>query len=68
MLNSLRPQHRAPFIAGCAALMILGIILAPVVNRSVADHGGAQIIMGIILGALGSVVLYGVMRALSRPE
>jgi len=61
-------QLKYPFIAGAAALMIACLLVSPHVFWR-WNRGNEQIIAGLILGALATVVLYAVMRAIAaRPE
>lgn len=62
MLNALGPL-RWPFIAGSAALMILGVIWTTWDRGPYPDEVG----LGLLIGALASIVLYAVLRALAKP-
>lgn len=53
-----------PFVAGAAALMIGGLLLSPRIFPRMED--AVMLAGGLLLGALASVVLYAVMRAIAR--
>jgi hypothetical protein len=55
-----------PFMAGAGAVIALSLILAP--RTFPRWNEESQIIGGLIVGILGVVVLYAVMRALSNPK
>jgi hypothetical protein len=60
---------RYPFIAASAALLILGLVLAPLIFSRYDLSPEAQFFGGFVVGVLASVVLYAVMRAIAeRPE
>lgn len=53
-----------PFIAGCAALLVAGLLFAP---EMFAGHGAdEQRFWGLVVAALCCVVLYAVMRAMAE--
>jgi hypothetical protein len=51
------------FIAGAAALLIAGLLLSPTIFWRRA--GPMQLALGVTLGVLASVALYGVLRWIS---
>jgi hypothetical protein len=52
-----------PFLAGSAALIILGLVISPALFRR-SYESGLLMPLGILIGVLASVVLYAVMRAI----
>ena len=53
-----------PFIAGCAALLIAGAVLGQTMFPRLPSE--QQVIYGLLMGILASVVLYAVMRAIAE--
>lgn len=52
-----------PFLGGAAALCAAGLVLGPTIFwRSSSEQ---QVVFGLLLGVLASVVLYAVMRAVA---
>jgi hypothetical protein len=55
-----------PFMAGSAALFICGLLLGPYLFWRWVEF--MQLGLGLLLGALASVVLYGVMRTIAARQ
>jgi hypothetical protein len=53
-----------PFVAGAAAIVMMGVLFSNTLFWREAQQD--RIIYGLIVGVLGSVVLYAVMRALAE--
>jgi hypothetical protein len=53
-----------PFVAGAAAIVMMGVLFSNTLFWREAQQD--RIIYGLIVGMLGSVVLYAVMRALAE--
>lgn len=55
---------RYPFMAASAALFLLGFLMArPLLGYDLLEQ---QVVASFVIGILGSVVLYAVMRAISE--
>jgi hypothetical protein len=61
-------QLKHPFIAGAAALMMVGLMVSPHLFWR-WNHRGEQLLAGLIVVAVASVTIYSVIRAIvARPE
>jgi hypothetical protein len=65
MLDALGTM-RWPFVAGAAALVLLGLLLGPVIFTD-TDFGGG-LLLGVVSGALASAVLYAVLRGMAQTK